>query len=191
MPLRRSRSPARFRAMIDRGQQAVAVDANAKCLAGRRTMAYRAVHLFTAQHEFDRSADQSGRHDAEDLRPGHQALGAEAASQKGAANVDLLRGDAEQPRDPSLGHGEGLARRIDRQHIAVPRRHDGVRLHGVVVLGGRFVGCIDAPRRGRESRFHITTSQFGWRPPASRRSPPRSAGSHNAPGRSAGDRAGT
>src|SRR5260370_26951723 len=81
-----------FRAMIDRGEQAGAVDANAKWLTRRRAMAYRAIHLFTAQHEFDRSADQSGRHDAEDLRPGHQALGAKAASQKGAANVDLLRG---------------------------------------------------------------------------------------------------
>ena len=147
--------------MIDRGQQAVAVGADAKPLAGGRAMADRAVHLFAAQHELDRPADQSSRHDAEDLRPGDQALGAEAAAEEGAADMNLLRGDAEQSRDPPLGHGEALARRIDRQRVAVPRRHDGVRLHGVVVLGGRLVGRIDALRCRRETRLDIAAPHFG------------------------------
>src|SRR5260221_11722473 len=106
--------------MIDRGQHAVAVSADAQRLAGRRTMAHRPVHLFTAEHELDRPADQSGRQDAEDLRPGDEALGAEAAPQEGAANMDRLRGDAEEPRDTHLGQGAALAWRIDGHTIAIP-----------------------------------------------------------------------
>src|SRR3982074_239446 len=98
--------------MIDRGQQAVAVGADAKPLAGGRTMAHRTVHVFTAQHELDRPADQPGRQDAKDLRSRNQAFRSEAATQEGAANMDLLRRDAEQSRDPSLGHGEALSPRL-------------------------------------------------------------------------------
>jgi hypothetical protein len=64
----------RFGVMIDRGQQAVTVGANAKPLPGGRTMADGAIHVFAAQHELDRPADQSSRHDAEDLWPGDQAF---------------------------------------------------------------------------------------------------------------------
>ena len=64
----------RLGVMVDRGQHAIAVGADAQRLAGRRTMADRAVHLFTAQHELDRLADQPRRQDAEDLRPRDQAL---------------------------------------------------------------------------------------------------------------------
>src|SRR6202048_2063532 len=80
-----------LRVMIDRGQQAVAVRPDAKPLAGGRTMAHRTVHVFTAQHELDRPPDQSGRQDAEDLRSRDQALRSEAASEKRAANMNLVR----------------------------------------------------------------------------------------------------
>src|SRR5208283_4527953 len=95
------------------------------------------------------------RHDAEDLWPGDQALGAEAATEERAANMYLLRRYAEESRDPPLGHSEALTRRIDGQRVAVPRRHDRMGLHGIVVLGGRLVGRIDPDRRRRESRLHI------------------------------------
>ena len=49
-------------------------------------MAHRAIHLFTAQHEFDGPADQPGRQDAEQLRTGNKALGAEATAEEGAAD---------------------------------------------------------------------------------------------------------
>src|SRR5258708_36244279 len=146
--------------MIDCCQPAVAVGADTEPLAGGRTMAHRTVHVLAAQHELDRLADQSGRHDAEDLRPGDQALAAEAAAQEGAANMDLLRGDAEEPRDPPLSQGEALAWRIDGQRIAAPRRDDRVGLHGIVVLGGRLVGRIDPARCRRESRLHIAPLHF-------------------------------
>src|ERR1700716_4346069 len=81
----------RFGVMIDRGQQAVAVGANAYPLAGGCTMADRAVHLVAAQHQLDRPADQPGRQDSEDLRSGGKALGAEAATEEGAADGALLR----------------------------------------------------------------------------------------------------
>ncbi len=133
-----------LRVMIDRRQKTVAIGADAKRLARARTMAHRSVHVFTAQHELHGLADQPGCQDAEHLRSLHEALGAEAAAQEGAADMDFLRRDAEQSRDPPLRHGEALARRIDRQRIAVPCRDDGMRLHRVVVLGRRLVGRFDA-----------------------------------------------
>ena len=77
--------------MIDRGQQAVAVGANAKPLPGGRAVADGAIHVFAAQHELDRPADHSSRHDAEDLWPGDQAFRSEAATQEGAADMNLVR----------------------------------------------------------------------------------------------------
>jgi hypothetical protein len=121
--------------MIDRGQQSVAVDADAQPLAGGRAMAHRAVQVFTAQYELDRPADQPRRHDTENLRSRDQAFRAEAASEERAANMNLVRRDAKQSGDAALRHRESLARRIDRQRIAVPRRHDGVGLHRIVILG--------------------------------------------------------
>jgi hypothetical protein len=106
-------------------------------------MAYRAVHVLTAQHEFHGLADQLRRQDAEDLRPGEKAFRAEAAAEVRAANMDLVRRDAEQPGDSSLRHRKALARRIDRQRVAVPRHDDRMRLHGIVILRRRLVGRID------------------------------------------------
>src|SRR6267154_4963138 len=113
---------ARYRlgVVVDRGEPAIAVDADAKRLPGRRAVADRTVHMFTAQHELDRLADQPRRQDAKDLRSGNQSLGAEAAAEVRAADMDLVRRDAEQPRDPSLRHGETLARRVNRQAVAIP-----------------------------------------------------------------------
>ena len=50
----------RLGVMIERGQRAIAVGAEAQGLARRRAMADRAVHLLAAQHELDRAADQRG-----------------------------------------------------------------------------------------------------------------------------------
>ncbi len=54
--------------MIDRGEPARVVDAEAQFLARGGAMADRAVHVFTAQHQLDRPADQPRRQDAEHLR---------------------------------------------------------------------------------------------------------------------------
>ncbi len=62
--------------------------------------------------------------------------------------MDVLARDAEQAGDPVLGPGEALARRVDREPVAVPCRDDGVRLHRIVVLRRRLVGRLD-PVRGR------------------------------------------
>jgi len=53
-----------FAPMIDRGQPAVAVDANAKCLAGRRTDGLPAVHAcFTTQTSLTGRPTSPGRHE--------------------------------------------------------------------------------------------------------------------------------
>ena len=107
----------RLRVMADCGQPAVAVSTDAERLPGGRAMTYRTIHLFAAQHELDRPADQSGRHDAEDLRPEDQALGAEAAAQEGAANMDFFRRDAEEfPRSaPGPWRGPDLGVSMDKK----------------------------------------------------------------------------
>ena len=134
------------------------------------------------------------------------------------------------PNSPAmrvLRHGQALARRVDRQRVAVPGGDDGVRLHRVVILRRRLVGRVDPVRRCREARLDVAVMRprpdcrrrpraersFRRRrarrapapphsaataaprlrspPPASRRSPPRSAGWRSARGRSAAARAGT
>ncbi len=147
--------------MIERGQTALAVGADAKPLPGRRAMADRAVHLLAAQHQLDGSSDQSGRHDAENLRPGDQALGAEAAAEERAADMNLVRRDAEQSRDPSYRHRHALARRIDRERVAVPSRHDRVRLHRIVILRRRLEGRLDALRCGGKPCLDIAALDHG------------------------------
>ena len=75
--------------------------------------------------------------------------------------MDVRGRDAEQSGDPPLRHDQALARRIDRQLVAVPRRDDGVRLHGVVILRRRFVGRLD-PRRCRgETCLDVAVTDLG------------------------------
>ena len=50
--------------MIERGQRAVAGEAESQALARRRAMAERSVELFAAQHELHRAPDQPGGKDA-------------------------------------------------------------------------------------------------------------------------------
>ena len=120
--------------VVDRRQPALTVGGDAEALASRCAMAYGAIHLLAAQHQLDWPADQPGRQNAEQLRPGDEALGAEAAAEERAANMDIPWWHAEQSSDPRLGHGEALARRIDRQCVAVPSRDNRVRLHRIVIL---------------------------------------------------------
>ena len=133
-----------LRVMVDRSQNAIGIGADAHPLAGSRTMAHGTIHLFTAQHEFDRPADQPCCKNAEHLRPLEQTFRAEAATEIWTANMDFVRRNAEQSRDPRLRHRHALARRIDRQRIAIPRRHDRMRLHCIVVLRRRLIGRVDA-----------------------------------------------
>src|SRR5271169_5101589 len=123
-------------------------------------MADWAIHLLTAQYELDRPTDQPRRHDAEDLRPRDQTLRAETAAEEGAANMDLFWRNPEQSSDAALRHRQPLARRVDRQDIAIPRNDDGVRLHGIVILGRRLVGRINALRRRRETCLDIAKPHF-------------------------------
>ena len=122
---------------------------------GRRAVADGAEHLVAAQHQFHRATRPPRRHDAEDLRPLHQRLGAEAAAEEGRADEDVRGIDAEELCDAALAHGQRLAGRVDREPVAVPGRHDGVGLHGVVVLGGRLVGGLDALRRLGEAGLDV------------------------------------
>ena len=76
--------------MVDGGEPVIAVHAHTQSLAGGRAMAHRAVHVFTAQHQLDRFADQLRRQDAEQLRSRDEAFRAEAAAEIGAADMNLL-----------------------------------------------------------------------------------------------------
>src|SRR5712675_215769 len=118
--------------MVERGERAVARHAEAQPLARGWTMADRPVHLVAAQHKLDRASHQPGGENAENLWPGDQALRAEAAAEERAANMDLFRRKAEEPGDAAASHFQSLARRVDRQRIAVPGRDDRMRLHRVV-----------------------------------------------------------
>ena len=129
--------------VIDRCEMPVLVGAEAERLPGRRAMPDRAEHLLAPGDQLDRTADQAGGHDAQHLRRPDGALGAEAAAEERALNMDVGGVDAEQAGDPGLRHRHPLARRIEEQPVAVPARHHRVRLHRVVVLRRRVVGRLD------------------------------------------------
>ena len=156
--------------VVDRRQRALAVGAEAERLACRRSMADRAVHLFPAQHQLHRPPDQAGGQDAQNLRPRDHALGAEPATQEGAADQDVLRRDPEQPGDPLLRPGQALARRVHQETVTVPGGHDGVRFHwrygtgrgshrsprsGVPLLPARLRHRRDAPRAACRRRSRV------------------------------------
>ena len=145
----------RLRPMIERRQLAVDVGTHPQGLPRRSPVSHRAVHLLATEHQLDRLSHHAGRHDAENLRSRDEAFGAEAAAEERTADVDLVGRDAEKSGEASLRHGKTLARRIDRERIAVPCGHDRVRLHRVVILGCGLVGRLDPLRRGGETGLDI------------------------------------
>ena len=124
-------------------------------------MADRPVHLVAPQHELDRAPDQPGGENAEDLRAGDHPLRAEAAAQERAADMDLFRRQAEQAGEAAARHLQALARRVDRQRLAVPGRDDRMRLQGVVVLRRGLIGGVDQRGGAREACFDVAFAGFG------------------------------
>ncbi len=149
------RARRRLGAMIERCQLAVIVGTDPQGLPRRRPMSHRTKHLLAPQHQLDRFTHQTGRHDAEHLRAGDHAFGAEAAAEEWTADMDFVRRDAEQSGEPPLRHGKTLARRIDRQRIAIPCGDDRMRLHCVVILRSGLVGRFDALCGCGETGFDI------------------------------------
>ena len=83
--------------------------------------------------------------------PENKPLEPKPPPEEGAADEDVLGGDAEQAGDALLRHGHALARGVDGELVAVPCGDDGVRLHRVMVLGGGVVGGFDADGGGGEA----------------------------------------
>ena len=76
--------------MIEGGQSAVTIRAEAQGLPRQRAVPYWTEHLLAAQHKLDWPARDAGRDDAENLRSRVEAFTAEAAAQERAANVNRL-----------------------------------------------------------------------------------------------------
>src|SRR6478672_9397080 len=85
------RARHRLGVMVERGERALTIGAETQGLPRRRAVPYRTEHLLAAQHKFDRPARDAGTDYAKNLRSGDEALAAEAAAQKRAANVNRLR----------------------------------------------------------------------------------------------------
>ena len=99
--------------MIECCQLAAIVGTNPQGLSRRRPMSHRTKHLLAPQHQLDRFTHHAGCHDAENLRAGDHAFGAEAAAEERTADVDFVRRDAEESGEAPLRHGKTLARGID------------------------------------------------------------------------------
>ena len=149
-----------FGIVRERRQLAVLVGADAQRLPRRRPMTDRTEHLFARQHELDRPPGHARGHDAEHLRPCNEALAAEAAAEKRTADLNPVGRNAEQFGDALLRPDDPLARHIDRELVAVPGRHDRVRLHGIVILRRRLVGGGDLRRGRSETGFGVTVVEF-------------------------------
>ena len=154
------RARCRLGVMIDRRQVAIAVRAHAQGLPRRSAVSHRTKHLLATEHQFDRLSDHTGRHDAENLRSGDQSFAPEAAAEERTADVNLVRGDAEKSGEAALRHGQTLARRIDRERIAVPCGHDRMRLHRIVILGRGLVGRFDLLRGCGKTGLDVAPMYF-------------------------------
>src|SRR5262245_23422390 len=149
------RTRDRLGVMIEREQIAILVGAQAQGLPRRRPVAYRTEHLFTTQDELDWPSHSASRDGAENLRSGDEAFAAKAAAEKRAANVNVVGRYSEQAGKPRLRDRETLARRIDRQGIAIPRSDDRMRLHGIVKLGRGLVGLSNLSCRRRQPGLDV------------------------------------
>ncbi len=118
-------------------------------------MADRPEHLVARQRQLDRAAELAGGEDGQRVRPGHVRLGAEAAAEERAADMDVLRRNPEEPGIAHPRQHDRLVGRVERQAVAVPLRDHRVRLHGVVVLVRRLVFGLDAPGCRRMPRGDV------------------------------------
>src|SRR6266849_1873429 len=99
--------------VIKRCQLAVMIGTHTQGLPRWSPVSHGTEHLLPTEHQLDRPSHHAGRHDAENLRSGDQAFGAEAAAQERTADVDLVWGNPEKSGETPLRHGKTLARRVD------------------------------------------------------------------------------
>ena len=145
------------------GECAPGVDTHADGLPGWRAMADGAEHLVPPQHELYGRTHQPGSQDTEQGWAHSHTLGAEAAANERRAYLDLLRCHPDHLRQPRLRDRQPLCRHIERQPVPVPHRHDGVRLHRVMVLGGRVVGLLDRVGSRLQPGCDIATAvEISW-----------------------------
>src|SRR5439155_158264 len=77
-------------------------------------------------------------------------LAAEAAAHEFADHLDLLQRDLERRGDRMVSAVDQLDGAMDRESVARPLGHAGMRLHRIVVLIRRGVGRIDLDRAVRK-----------------------------------------
>ena len=145
-----------------RRQPALPVHAEPDGLPGCAPVADGTEHLLAAVDKLYRALKHFRRQDGQDLRPGYDRLGAEAAADEGRTDQHVFRRNVEPPCKAGRRHHRGLVGQVQRQPVAVPFRHDGMGLHGVVILTRCLVGFLHPVGRRSKSCLHITFRR-AWR----------------------------
>ena len=145
------------------GQSAVAVGAEPQPLLGCGAMGGQVKELGAGHRHFHRSTKDAGTDGRERRVDIERQLAAEAAADVTGNDADILLGNVECPGEAFLWACRQLRRRMNRQHLALPRRHRRMRLHGGLVLIGCGVDRLDLHRRSSERGFEIADGTVGGR----------------------------
>jgi len=153
------------RMMMQCGDAAVIVGADAQPLPGRAAMANRAVHLAARIHQLDRTVQHARRDDCKNLRAVCESFRAESATDERRTDQDILRRNTEIGGIDCATHDDRLIGNIQDHLVPVPTCDNSMWLHGIVILRRRFVrtlcnfGCcrktgVDVAKRGSGRPAH-------------------------------------
>ncbi len=144
----------RHRLMRNGCEATVALGAKPNALDGRRAVARQREHLLSRERKLRRPSDNPRRHYRHDRVRVRKSFGSKPAADVGCDDADVLGRKLKCPSDGPLSDVDPLTRVVDGQvlpaDIVAPDCQRGVRLEGVVVLGGRRVGLVECDRRGRQ-----------------------------------------
>ncbi len=147
--------------MDHRHELAVRACAEGDALFGERTVAVGEIRLAARQGDLDRAADHACGHDRdEDVRP-RRPFAPECPADERRHHANRFRRDAERLRQ-RLPRGEDVLRGVvNGQPVAVPRRHERMRLHLVVMLVGDSIDLIDLHRSAGQRSIRIPLRERG------------------------------
>ncbi|MNV59283.1 hypothetical protein D3C71_1516970 [compost metagenome] len=149
--------------MCNRSDLAVALRTDADPLDRGWTMGGVVRDQRPRQRDLDRAPDRFGRECRQHRIDAQKQFTAEAATDKRRHQMHLLLVHAERDgeiRTPPINH---LARRPDRNLIAVPRGDRGMRLHHRMRLVGGCVFGLERHRGCRKSCLEITSRTVRFR----------------------------
>src|SRR5690349_4313245 len=161
--------PARERAevadgvLVNGGERAVALGAQAEGLDRRGAVAGSDVLFFTAEHVLDGAAQTVRGIGGEQAGLVRAELAAEAATHVLLDGAHLILAQAERLGDGAAHAEDVLGGAIDGEGAAVPLGRGAVGFHAVVHGGGRLEARLDRDLGLTHASIHVAACVDGWR----------------------------